>query len=116
MSDEENRSSDNIIAGPVLLVIAILALWYNEGRFDHSRAARRTVEVHKVFRNLAKLALIDGTYDKRENKFLTSWGSSMGLADETMQALFEAARTDPRIGLDATAHEDLEPLITARAW
>lgn len=45
MSDTDDDSSDNIIAGPVLIVIAILALWYNEGRFDHSWAAGRSVAV-----------------------------------------------------------------------
>lgn len=40
-----NSSIGNLIFGPILLCVAILCLWANEGRFDHSEAARQTLAI-----------------------------------------------------------------------
>jgi hypothetical protein len=48
MSDDNDSGGGNLIFGPILIVLSILALWYNEGRFDYARAARRTTEVHAL--------------------------------------------------------------------
>ena len=39
------RGDDNLVAGPAIIVVAVLCLWANEGRFDYYRAARQASEI-----------------------------------------------------------------------
>ena len=68
--------------------------------------------VHRTFRNLMRLALSDGEFDAKENKFMVSWGERAGLTPETMQELVDAAHASQEAGLEVSDREDVEVLIS----
>jgi hypothetical protein len=63
------------------------------------------------YRNLVRLAMIDGKLEESENNFLVEWGRSKGLEDEIIVELFDEAKRDAENGLTATRFEDLYAMI-----
>lgn len=69
-------------------------------------------QLHKSFKNLVKISLIDGELDDKENNFLADWARSRNIPDETIVTLFDEAKREKEQGLEATSYEDLHFLIT----
>jgi len=40
MSERRNKKRNGLIGGPLIIMVAIIALWKNEGRFDYHKAAK----------------------------------------------------------------------------
>ena len=69
-------------------------------------------QLHKSFKNLVKISLIDGELDDKENNFLADWARSLNIPDETIVTLFDEAKREKEQGLEATSYEDFHFLIT----
>ena len=63
------------------------------------------------FKNLAKVALMDGELSKKENDYLAKWGRSKQLSDATIVRLFDEAKKEKAAGLIPTQKDDLLYLI-----
>ena len=59
------------------------------------------------FKNLAKVALMDGELSKKENDYLAKWGRSKRFSDTTIVRLIDEAKKEKAAGLIPTQKDDL---------